>query len=591
MQWLHGFVFLYPLFMAVLWMMGAVVFFARRERGERAPPKLDSYPRVAILVPCHNEEVVIRDTIMQLAENHYPDFEIIAIDDGSTDRTAEILAELARELGKLRVVRLTRNYGKAMALRAGALASSAEFLMCIDADALLDKDALFWMMRHFLQGPRVGAVTGNPRVVNRTSLLARIQIGEFSAIIGMVKRTQRDFGRVFTVSGVNACYRRAAVHEVGYWSPETVTEDIDISWKLQLKYWDIRYEPMALTWILVPESLRALWRQRLRWAQGGVEAALKFGRDMRHWTKRRMWTVIVEYWVGVAWCYAFAFTVLCWAGTNYLPPGAWPAAMAVPTLIPGWTGVMLGVTCLAQFGVGLAIDGNYERRGLARYLYWAIWYPAVYWLINAATTIVAVPKGIRARGKTRYATWKSPGRRLRDLLLWVRPRRGVEHRHMFVENAVIAGSRRAIELVLTMVFWGLWAYLVAPMLSLLLWFAGIYLFTDRMITLGGYEAFARQLGTYTAAVIGMCAVLLGWVLWNQRRYGGQRNRRTVHPPHLSESEVSRAMVLTMDCVGALRRSQTVALHFDEAGHPVIDQLSADPGAPCTRRKKRVAGRR
>ena len=64
-----------------------------------------------------------------------------------------------------------------MALRAGALASSAEFLMCIDADALLDRNALFWMIRHFLQGPRVGAVTGNPRVVNRTSLLAPQDLG------------------------------------------------------------------------------------------------------------------------------------------------------------------------------------------------------------------------------------------------------------------------------------------------------------------------------------------------------------------------------------------------------------------------------
>jgi biofilm PGA synthesis N-glycosyltransferase PgaC len=282
---------------------------------------------------------------------------------------------------------------------------------------------------------------------------------------------------------------------------------------------------------------------------------------------------------------------VCWVGTNYLPAGAWPPAMAVPTLIPGWTGVVLGVTCLAQFAVGLMIDGNYERRGLLRYLYWAIWYPAVYWLINAATTIVAVPKGLRQRGKTRYATWKSPGRRLRDLFVWVRPRRGAEHRHMFVENAFIAGSRRAFELVLTMVFWGLWAYLVAPMLSLLLWFAGIYLFVDRMITLGGYEAFAHQLATYSAVVVAMCVVLLAWVLWNRKRYGGRRNRRTVQPRHLSEAEVSRVMALAPACVGALRRSQTIALHFDEAGHPVIDQAGAAAREPCAIGKKKAAGRR
>jgi poly-beta-1,6-N-acetyl-D-glucosamine biosynthesis protein PgaD len=87
----------------------------------------------------------------------------------------------------------------------------------------------------------------------------------------------------------------------------------------------------------------------------------------------------------------------------------------------------------------------------------------------------------------------------------------------------------------------------------------------------------------------MCVALLGWVLWNQKRYGGPRNRRTVHPRHLSENEVSRAMALPPASVGALRRSPTIALHFDEVGHPVIEQVSLPPGAPRTKGKKRVGG--
>src|SRR3990170_3044037 len=216
-------------------MMGAVVYFVRREQARPELPTLNAHPKVAILIPCHNEELVLTHSIEQLLDNEYPNIEVIAIDDGSTDNSATVLAELAARHERLRVVTLTRNYGKAMALRAGSMVASSEFLMCIDADALLSRDALFWIVRHFLNGPRVGAITG------------------------MVKRTQRSLGRIFTVSGVNACYRRAALHDVGYWTPNTVTEDIDISWKLQLKYWDIRYEPRALTWILVPESIRSLW--------------------------------------------------------------------------------------------------------------------------------------------------------------------------------------------------------------------------------------------------------------------------------------------------------------------------------------------
>jgi biofilm PGA synthesis N-glycosyltransferase PgaC len=567
---LFFFVFFYPLFMAIFWMMGALFFFYRRERYEKTVPKLDSYPRIAILVPCHNEELVIRDAVKQLAQNHYPDFEIIAINDGSTDRTGEILDELIKEYDNLRVVTLTRNYGKAMALKAAAVASSAEFLMCIDADALLGKDALFWMMRHFLDGPRVGAVTGNPRVINRNSLLARIQIGEFSAIVGMIKRTQRKVGRVFTVSGVNACFRRAALHSVGYWSPGTVTEDIDISWKLQLRHWDIRYEPHALTWILVPESLHALWRQRLRWAQGGVEAALNYSKRMRFWVSRRMWPVFVEYWVGVLWCYAFAFTVICWAGTNFLPSGAWPKAMEVQDLIPGWTGVILAFTCLLQFTVGLVLDGFYEKRGLLRYLFWAIWYPAIYWFLSAATTIVAVPRGMLRRGKTQYAVWKSPKRHSRDTVSLTRSGRAGNQRGHFAKNPIIVFSGKAIEVLLTVIFWVLWIYLIMPLLSLMLWAVGVYLFVDRMVTLGGYQSFAGQLYTYGGVVLAMWLVLSIWVLWNLRRYG-RNNRRTVQPDSVTDAKMAETMHLPVEMIGRLHASRKISLHFDKHERPVIER--------------------
>jgi biofilm PGA synthesis N-glycosyltransferase PgaC len=567
------FVFLYPLVMAGWWMIGALVFFVRRERGESRLMLPERLPRVAILVPCHNEELVIRDTIEHLDKNHYPDFEIIAIDDGSTDRTGAILAELATRIRRLRIVTLTRNYGKAMALRAGAFASTAEYLMCIDADALLDRDALFWMIRHFLDGPRVGAVTGNPRVLNRSSLLGRIQIGEFSAIIGMIKRTQRGVGRIFTVSGVNACFRRRALVEVGYWSPETVTEDIDVSWKLQLHRWDIRYEANALTWILVPERLRALWRQRLRWAQGGVEAAVKYAREVLRWPARRMWPVYAEYWVGVLWCYAFALTVVCWAGTNFLPAGVWPAAMAVPTLVPGWTGVLLGLTCLAQFTVGLYIDSHYEKRGLMRYLFWAIWYPAVYWLINTATTVVAVPKGLRQYKQRRYAVWKSPVRRLKDLFLWLHAARQPEQRHLYVESVSWPRVTGWAEWLLTLIFWGLWVYLVSPLLSLLLWFLGISLFVDRMIRLGGYQSLAQQLGHYSATLLALWALMTAWVWWNQHRYG-RHDRRGHFPPPITIGELAKSVGVTPEVIVALQGGRQIFMHYDANERPVIERLEA-----------------
>lgn len=569
---LFFFVFFYPLFMAVFWMMGAVTFFFRREWGRGERPELEAYPHVSILVPCHNEELCINDTIEHLSQNHYPNFEIIAINDGSVDATGEMLEALSTRIGNLRVVTLTENYGKAKALRAGAMASQGEFLMCIDADALLDKDALYWMIAHFLSGPRVGAVTGNPRVINRSGLLARIQIGEFSAIVGMIKRTQRSIGRMFTVSGVNACYRRSAVHNVGYWSSDTVTEDVDISWRLQLEHWDIRYEPKALTWILVPETFLGLWRQRLRWAKGGFEAATHFASDMRAWTSRRMWSVFAEYWLGVIWCYSLAATFLFWAATQILPADIWPASLVVRSLLPGWTGIILALVCLVQFSVGLALDSFYERRGLMRYLFWAIWYPALYWIISAATTVAAIPIGLRNMRKSRSGLWRSPGRLGRPYPEIRRVKHKLledERRRHFQKHSEISSPRRATELFMTVLFWGLWSYLITPLISLLLWLAGVYFFTERMITMGGYQALADQLVSYAGVVGVMAMMLAGWVIWNQQRYG-RRDKRSEIPRHVSEAQVEKATGLDEGIVDELRRARSIAMHYQD-GLPVIEK--------------------
>jgi hypothetical protein len=137
----------------------------------------------------------------------------------------------------------------------------------IDADWILKKDALQFFMPHFLSSSKVGAVTGNPRVRNRTTLLGKIQVGEYSYIIGMIKRTQRIYGKILTVSGAIAAYRKSALLDVGLFDSDTVTEDIDITWKLHKGFWDVRYEPRALCWVLVPETVKGLWGQRVRWAQ------------------------------------------------------------------------------------------------------------------------------------------------------------------------------------------------------------------------------------------------------------------------------------------------------------------------------------
>lgn len=409
---LAGFSFYYPLFMAYLWLTGGVYYFFHWERREPPvdqPPTLPDYPPVSLIIPCRNEGLQLRDTIARAAALDYPQFEIIAVNDGSTDDTGAILDQLQAQHANLRVLHLEHNQGKAIALRMGALASPNEILVCIDGDAVLDRHALHWLVRHFVTGPRVAAVTGNPRIRNRSTLLGKIQVGEFSSIIGLIKRAQRIYGRIFTVSGVVTAFRKSALQRVGFWSTDMVTEDIDVSWRLQLDHWDIRYEPNALCWILMPETLRGLWRQRLRWAQGGAEVLIKYWRDLLSWRKRRMWLVYLELLASISWAYVMTIGACLWLLGLAIPL---PAGLQVASLAPPrWSGVLLGFTCLLQFVVSLRLDGRYEQRTTARYYYWMIWYPLVYWLLNVLTSVVALPKALLKRRGER-AVWISPDRGL-----------------------------------------------------------------------------------------------------------------------------------------------------------------------------------
>ena len=261
-------------------MIGGLAYYFHYERralGVTDPMRLlESVPRVAIIVPCYNEADNVRDVIGHLFGMRYPDFEIIAVNDGSTDQTGALLDELATRDSRLRVIHQATNQGKAVGLTTAALMASAEYLVCIDGDAILDHDAIPWLLRHFESGARVGAVTGNPRIRNRSTMLGRLQVGEFSSIVGLLKRAQRTYGRIFTVSGVVTAFRRSALAHAGFWSPDMLTEDIDISWKLQTNFWAVRFEPRALCWILMPETLHGLWHQRLRWAMGGVQVVVKY---------------------------------------------------------------------------------------------------------------------------------------------------------------------------------------------------------------------------------------------------------------------------------------------------------------------------
>lgn len=402
-----GFAFFYPLFMAWLWIAGGIWFYFKREYRQNDFPE-PSEEGCSIIIPCFNEEEQAHATIRYAMQTQYPLFEVIAVNDGSSDKTAEILDELAAQYPKLRVVHLAENQGKAYALRAGTMVSQYEFLVCIDGDALLHPHAVFWMMHQLTSYPRVGAVTGNPRIINRSSILGKLQVGEFSSIIGLIKRAQRTYGRIFTVSGAIAGFRKTALDRIGYWSADMITEDIDVSWRLQFDHWDLQYVPKALCYIYMPETFKGLWKQRLRWSQGGVEVLFAHVRNMFKWRLRRMWPIAIEAMISIVWAYViFGIFLLYLYGLFFPVPTEW----YIQTIMPQWYGVILGVTCLIQFLVSLAIDHQYDKSRTFRTYFWVIWYPLFFWILMMLTSVVSLPKTIFKKQKR--ARWVSPDRGFR----------------------------------------------------------------------------------------------------------------------------------------------------------------------------------
>ena len=192
------FVFVYPICMSILWCIGAVYFHLRREKDSI---KINPYENISnlgisVIIPAHNETKNIEETVLSVLKTKYPKYEIIVIDDASTDDTFDKVSTLVNKYKQVRMIHLKQNKGKPVGLSMGAVAARYEILLIIDADCILEPDAMAYMIRHFEHGPRVGAVTGNPRIRNRTTLLEKIQTAEYSSIIGLIKRAQRILGKV-----------------------------------------------------------------------------------------------------------------------------------------------------------------------------------------------------------------------------------------------------------------------------------------------------------------------------------------------------------------------------------------------------------
>ncbi|MEV4639692.1 bifunctional polysaccharide deacetylase/glycosyltransferase family 2 protein [Actinoplanes sp. NPDC049548] len=247
----------------------------RRLRRDRRP--LEYVGPVSVIVPAYNEAANIAATVRSLVRSDYPAVEVIVVDDGSTDGTADIV----ERLGLLGVYVLRQpNAGKPAALNHGIGYAQHDILVLVDGDTVFEPDAIGRLVQP-LRDPRVGAVSGNTKVANRRGLLGRWQHLEY--VIGFnLDRRMFDIAQCMpTVPGAIGAFRREAVEDVGGVSAQTLAEDTDFTMAVLRAGWRVVHEPAAIAWTEAPESLRQLWRQRYRWCYGTMQAMWKHRRALR----------------------------------------------------------------------------------------------------------------------------------------------------------------------------------------------------------------------------------------------------------------------------------------------------------------------
>ncbi|HEX8645397.1 MAG TPA: glycosyltransferase family 2 protein [Thermoleophilaceae bacterium] len=240
-------------------------------------------PRVAIVMPSFNEEEAIGQSLRSLLAVDYPGdkLEIVAVNDGSTDRTLAEMHAVAADCDRVRVIDFPENRGKRAAMAAGIAATSAEIVAFVDSDSTLEPDAVRKLVQGFAD-PKVGAICGHADVANpRESWLSRMQAVRYFVAFKVVKAAESVFGTVTCCSGCFSAYRREAIlPRLDWWANQTFLgvsstfgDDRSLT-NCVLRDWKVRYESSAVSHTIVPAGFRQFMKQQLRWKRSWTRESL-----------------------------------------------------------------------------------------------------------------------------------------------------------------------------------------------------------------------------------------------------------------------------------------------------------------------------
>jgi len=281
-----------------LFTIHCLAFRAELSNSKSRPHDHSAWPSVSILVPAYQETENIESTLRSLAELDYPQYEIIVVDDGSSDATFEKARRFSEETAGATVSVFRKpNGGKWSALNLAFKQSKNELILCVDADSHLSRNALRLLVPH-MKDLRTAAVCGQVTVRNRVNMITNLQALEYLVANGGLRTAQSHFGSVLVVPGPIGLYRRSNLEQIallfgnsakhinpghiaGPWSDESFAEDFQLSLTTLALNGRIIYEPRAVAYTRAPENTMSLINQRYRWVRGGMQVINVYNTRLR----------------------------------------------------------------------------------------------------------------------------------------------------------------------------------------------------------------------------------------------------------------------------------------------------------------------
>jgi cellulose synthase/poly-beta-1,6-N-acetylglucosamine synthase-like glycosyltransferase len=298
----------------ILFLLGYLYGFrANRQRRELEETPMQEMPAVSLMIPAHNEGIVITDTLEAMLKLEYPaeKLEILVVNDGSTDDTADQVQAIARRDSRVRLFNVPTEFaarGKSAALNRGLKECRYDVIGIFDADNVPESDSVLQLARQLVSDPHFGAVIGKFRCINKKrNILTRFINLESLTFQWIVQAGRWRLLRMSTLPGTNYLIRRPLLEELGGWDEQALTEDAEMSIRIYQAGYLIKFVPYAVTWEQEPETLKVWFKQRVRWARGNNYVIEKYFTQVFHIRPR---AVGIELFYAMAVYYIFFLAIL-----------------------------------------------------------------------------------------------------------------------------------------------------------------------------------------------------------------------------------------------------------------------------------------